>query len=270
MTAPDPDDDWRALYALEREALEARLRRRAAPPGGPPPVAPRAAGARGARARLGGRPLLPEGFAWPRDDAGRALSFYGQIAFDELAHLDLERALPAAGTLSLFARVSGVPEPDCRWLERADPDDACHALAWFPPALPLRERAPPDGLPEGAAGLPLRPLDFEPAWDLAWYGAHDRAAIEACADPGDKVLGAPRGVWGRSDEIVDAWAERWDARSGGAPREMLERLREGPDVLLLQLDVRGGDHRGVVALGIRADDLRARRFGRAVLAFVYA
>ena len=76
--------------------------------------------------RFGGRPDLPDGVPWPEGPDG-PLAFLGQVALGEVATLDLERALPPAGTLLFFYNIV-----DYAWGTR--PDDRGKFAVLYAPA----------------------------------------------------------------------------------------------------------------------------------------
>lgn len=51
--------------------------------------------------KIGGYPLLPKGFEYPKFD-GQNLKFFCQIDFSEIASLDISNRLPSKGTLVIF------------------------------------------------------------------------------------------------------------------------------------------------------------------------
>ena len=96
--------------------------------------------------RMGGRPVLPAGMAWPTA-GGRALTHLATLALDELPDVEGRDALPAAGHLAFFADLTEAGE----LYDQVHPDDAegsdrmrvVHVAA----GAPAHEPAPPAGGP---------------------------------------------------------------------------------------------------------------------------
>jgi uncharacterized protein YwqG len=67
-----------------------------------------AAGAPAARSKLGGVPLIPDGFTWPRCQQ-RPLDFLLQIDLAETAPFDRDHLLPSSGLLTFFYDLKNLP-----------------------------------------------------------------------------------------------------------------------------------------------------------------
>ena len=82
------------LSAMEREAFTFRLQNRDLK------IA--------SNSKLGGEPLLPEGFSWPHSNT-RELDFLLQIDLSEIAQLNSSSLLPKSGVLSFFYDIENQP-----------------------------------------------------------------------------------------------------------------------------------------------------------------
>jgi uncharacterized protein YwqG len=164
---------------LERRAADvARLSRasirltRAASDGG-------AAGA----SRLGGAPDVPDGFAWPTWD-DRELAFLGQLDLAEVAAVDAELPLPAAGRLLFFydlerrpAGLSSAHRGSCRVVHL---DASVDGLAADERRAPVLRELPLELTRElmvpGAWSFPAEELELSPEEMDAWDELRERLA----------------------------------------------------------------------------------------------
>lgn len=122
--------------------------------------------------RLGGRPEVPPGFAWPRgeDCTGfwpeetvgyRSLAgFLAQVNLAEIAHTRAARDLPSTGMLSFFAFQDQ---------DENDPDTVGARVFYFPDASVLVPTEPPEELSGSNGLIPPRRLTFEETLDLPEY-----------------------------------------------------------------------------------------------------
>lgn len=129
----------------------------------PMPAADLPAGA----SKIGGRPDLPVGYAWPKGEECKAIynddtegverlaGFLGQINFAEIAHTQAMRDLPKNGLLSFFS-----------FQEDDDPDTIGVQVVYFPDSTGFVPTEPPNELTAGNEELPLQRLMFEETLDL--------------------------------------------------------------------------------------------------------
>ena len=276
--APAAGDAWRRLLEAEGlgahvAALEPKVRpavRLSTTPGGPFHLG---------QSRLGGRPDLPAGLAWPRY-ASAPLAFVGQIDLAEIPAGAGRGALPEGGHLWFFYVAD-----QSTW--GFDPKDAGSARVFYaPPGTALTTATPPKDLPEGgefkAAALAfesyedLPDLDADPPpvrlddGDSERY--HGIRAYLASADvsPSHKLLGHAQPVQSAMEgevALVTGGLYCGDPSCYRDPRsaKLLEDSHRWR--LLLQVDsddntsMMWGDA-GMLYFWIREDDLQARRFDR--------
>ena len=180
-----------------------------------------AAPGRGHESRLGGRPKVSEGFAWPVAQ-GRPLSLLGVLNLPMMTEVDPDGALRGRGYLNLFYDVERPELP-----EGACPDDAFRLF--HADANVFEERDTPSGAQQFATATfePLlqvsvpHPLEPEVAHLAERYGsklrrAHDEL-IEAAGVPRHRLFGWP-------DLVADPM------------RAALPKLRAGSWRLLAQFD----------------------------------
>ena len=152
---------WEAAFKLARPALrltETKVKEATLPDG---------------VSKLGGRPDLPPGFAWPTgrdckatyygdaDDTDRLAGFLGQINLDEIAHTQAAKVLPPTGMLSFFAFQDG---------ENDDSDAALGAKClYFPDVAALVRTKPPKALTVANKRMQARRLSFEETLSLPEY-----------------------------------------------------------------------------------------------------
>jgi uncharacterized protein YwqG len=222
--------------------------------------------------RIGGAPWQPSGTDWPRGPGGQRLLFLAQVNFADFPPLP---DYPESGLLQIFVPREG---RDIAWIE---PTDTAHVLRWYPePQDGHLAEIPPkmlssDCLPfasEAArrTGLALR--GEADALPPPPYSSHlaDMIPDEAQRMPeNDEVAGMLARKQSMERTLEDEYGTHW---IGGHPRFVQVDIREKPDyadldrvVLHIGSDeqVRIGDS-GEINVLIRADDLRTRRFERAV------
>lgn len=130
--------------------------------------------------KLGGRPALPRGAAWPRSDRG-PLRFFAQFDLADLHPTAGGRPLPAAGLLSFFT-YQNLPED-----RHGDP-----RVIFTPPGVDLGLLDPPDDLAEDL-GRPGRPATFK---------LRESLDLPQATEPWEERIGLPG----------DAAADRWEVR----------------------------------------------------------
>lgn len=214
-----------------------------------------------AATRFGGLPDLPVGVEWPRRD-GVPLEFLAQLDLGELAPLDLDGALPAAGRLYVFYDAEAQP-----WGERGQ--EAAWRVIYGEASSGFRPAAPPAGLRRTFTGVPLAASidvtlpDYEEAEidALKLADAQNDAYYELREEVGQMNVGVGtrHRVLGHPDAIQGSVAADVVTATGRGPAEAWR--------LLLQIDSDDGPgwmwgDAGSLYLMIHADDLRARRFDR--------
>ncbi|MGC4001370.1 MAG: YwqG family protein [Anaeromyxobacter sp.] len=225
-------------------------------------------------ARLGGKPGLPAGVAWPRSPRG-AMSFLGALDLAALHRAAPEAAagLPASGQLLLFYDAE-----EQRW--GFEPSDGAFFKLLHVPAASAARTAPKgaETFPERVLGAkPVRVLGDDPLPGAKLSDADADALYEHAAalapEPDHRVGGPPS--WIQDDGRLDA-AITAVGGSAGSPKQVEEARRTrspGPESewqLLWQLDsddaagFMWGDAGRLYVL-IRTADLRAGRFDRAWL-----
>jgi uncharacterized protein (TIGR02996 family) len=119
--------------------------------------------------KIGGRPDLPRGFAWPKgkeckaiyndDTTGveRLAGFLAQVNLAEIAHTQAAKDLPKAGLLSFFCFQD---------MEHDNPDVIGAKAVFFPDATGLVRTDPPEELTKGNTEMPAERLTFEETLDL--------------------------------------------------------------------------------------------------------
>ena len=132
--------------------------------------------------KLGGRPDLPPGFAWPtgRDckvnynglhESNRPAGFLGQISLDEIAHTQAAKVLPPTGLLSFFASV-----------DNDNPDALGVKCLYFPDVSALGRTKSPKPLTEANRRTQARRLSFEETLSLPLYPYYDIGGLRS-SDP---------------------------------------------------------------------------------------
>ncbi len=113
--------------------------------------------------RLGGEPVLPTDYPWPRW-RGRPQSFIGQVRLTDLGKLTQGQGLPSDGLLAFFYDSSQVV-----W--GFDPaDEGGSTVVWFPDDADLQVRRAPPELGEDGALFRPRAIGFVAEWTLPdWH-----------------------------------------------------------------------------------------------------
>ena len=237
--------------------------------------------------RFGGRPDVPEGFAWPswpgEDGGTHPLSFLAQFDCAALAPLDREGLLPKTGLLSFFYDAESQP-----W--GFDPADrGCARVFWFEDAA-LSPAPFPENLEEESRfptlGVSMREERSFPGWEdfcAAQPGGQDdadsfyeeRALLGAeDAENRSQLLGWPDVIQNSMPlecELVSRGHYLGGLWEDVSEEERLEAKTRavGEWRLLFQLDtveapgfeLMFGDC-GRIYFYIRKEDLKARRFDR--------
>lgn len=189
-----------------------------------------------AESRIGGRPAVPAGFAWPyysgkayRDTeaVSRPLSFLAQINLADLPELDTENSLPKSGVLSFFYELETM-----QW--GYDPADrGCARVFYFPDASALQEADFPADLADYAV-LPELAVNPEKHISLPEYGAFECGDSEwddfdecrrelgyAADEMGDytKLLGYPDVIQNPMEAECETVTRGW---SSGSPADTAE------------------------------------------------
>ena len=118
------------------------------------------------RSRLGGRPLLPTGYEWPRTDL-RPLDFLLQIDLADVWTHDHSHMLPTSGLLTFFYDLENQP-----W--GFDPKE----LDGFRVDLIRADNLVPTELPSREFALPERLLGFNPVITLPQFGSRSYDFLE--------------------------------------------------------------------------------------------
>lgn len=235
------------------------------------------------RSKLGGLPLLPSGFEWPRSQA-RPLDFLLQIDCVEVAPIDGQGMLPMSGLLTFFYdlenqpwgfdprqldgfRVMLIDDSDLVSTPLPGPELLPHELMLqFGPGLTLPHIGSRD-YARFEAEAHLRDeewdkyFDFLPAYELQCYppesGRHRMLGHSANVQ-GDMQLEAQLVTNGLYCGNATGWKD---------PRAKLLEPGAGDWLLLLQLDsddrqdLMWGDM-GMLYFWIRQNDLKAQRFDK--------
>lgn len=167
--------------------------------------------------RLGGEPVLPTGYTWPRW-RGRPQSFIGQVRLTDLGKLTHEPGLPPDGLLLFFYDSSQVV-----W--GFDPaDEGGSTVVWVPDDADLEVRKAPPELEEDDALFRPKAIGFVPEWTLPdWHSPEiDEIGIRAAYRAGRK-------------EVVDRYHQLCERLSGyehtphhrlfGAPDQIQDDMR---------------------------------------------
>lgn len=175
--------------------------------------------------KLGGRPDLPKGVAWPayEDDEDRKLPFLLQVNASDVAKYDLEGLLPKKGLISFFAET--IPDTlDTSKVLYSDPAKKLTRQEW-PEDLVDRKSEE-----DFVAQLPEYELTFYPTWTLP-----STEYLSAFAHPTDKDRAALRSI----DEMLHSKDPKRSSttRILGWPDNVQGEFVSSPkDVVLLQLD----------------------------------
>ena len=236
------------------------------------PVAPGAS-------KLGGLPDVPAGFEWPQLK-GKPLGFIGQLRCADLPAAGLEALWPTDGMLHFFYDVEEQP-----W---GGDDIAAETpfVRYTETTSELRPARPPSGAPTGFI-LPQFGLEPEVVPTLPDFQAPETSAlgftdaeVEAYIEIHSSYRDSFRGggpdhqVGGHADNVQGDVRVEFEVYTNpdADPRTKEDWIaaegRAKDWRLLLQVDtdndlgVMWGDA-GMIYFGIRADDLRRRRFNRA-------
>jgi uncharacterized protein YwqG len=235
------------------------------------------------RSKLGGLPLLPTSYSWPRSSQ-RDLDFLLQIDLAEIADLDPTEALPPSGILSFFYDLENQP-----W--GYDPTHLDFFRVEFFPEQLLSTNPPPGTTTE----IPERSLTFSRALTLPhpWSRPFDRLQLEcqltkaeirqycdflAVYDaqsypddrPSHRLFGHSENIQGDMQleaQLVSNGLYCGDPSGYNDPKA--KELEAGADDWLLLLQLDSDDHAdlmwgdvGMLYYWIRSDDLINRRFRR--------
>lgn len=119
--------------------------------------------------KIGGRPDLPKGFAWPKGSECKAIynddtkgveelaGFLAQVNLAEIAHTQAAKDLPETGLLSFFSFQD---------IENDNPDVIGAKASYVPDANRLVRTDPPEPLTEGNTEMPTERLTFDESLDL--------------------------------------------------------------------------------------------------------
>jgi uncharacterized protein (TIGR02996 family) len=119
--------------------------------------------------KIGGRPDLPPGYAWPKGKECKATyndettgveelaGFLAQVNLAEVAHTQAAKDLPKSGLLSFFSFQDG---------ENDNPDVIGAKAVYFPDATGLARTDPPEPLTQGNTEMPAERLTFAETLDL--------------------------------------------------------------------------------------------------------
>ncbi|MEV0682685.1 YwqG family protein [Nocardia sp. NPDC050378] len=211
---------------------------------------------------LGGAPVLPEGFDWPRTE-GHYYEHVATIDLGKLPAIDLN--LPDAGTISLFHDGGGI-------------------VCWFPAGVATTEADIPSRLVDQRRAYPRIPLtcriiptlptcyemplpaldDWEDEFDELLFEAAEKfdAARSAVTEPWHQIGGWSYQIQGENDRGV---------LPGSAAEQRFYSHRDLPEgqLLLVQIDHDGGNGIGFGDMGmfycfIAPEDLAAGNLGAAV------
>lgn len=249
--------------------------------------------------KIGGKPLLPEGFEWPyytgtdyldKNPKKRPLSFLAQFNMSEIAPLDKDNMLPKSGMLSFFYELETM-----KW--GFEPDDLNAArVYYFPEISELKPGEFPEDLPEK-----YQVTEFEvscnehisipeyteyktymcdefPKWDV-----YDECSSAAGYDPDE--WGEYSKFLGYADVIQSPMQEECEALSRGyrqgcpedyaaIPEDVKLDIKEKAKdwVLLFQMGTIETDHYelmfgdcGHIYFWMKKDDLANRNFDKAWL-----
>ena len=233
------------------------------------------------RSKIGGRPDLPAGLAWP-EPQGKPLPFFAQLALDELAPFEEQGLLPKDGWLVFFAAPSEFFRMDLDeswdWKVLHLPAGSELVPRELPAAIPANDRYAECGLeisledslpglesPLGKSlGLASGPAtDAYEALQLALAGGEDQTGKRYVHHAIHRVLGWPDAV--QADPLWESESAVTPLKPGGAERSAKVARGVADWVLLLQVDsdnhpnTEFGDM-GRVYFSIRKQDLAARAF----------
>jgi uncharacterized protein YwqG len=248
----------------------------------------------GAGSHLGGEPLLPDGFEWPRW-RGKPMSFIAQIKLADLGEHAAAFGLPLDGLLTFF-----YDSTQTSW--GFDPaDKGSSVVTWFPGDRELHQRPSTQLLPSGSRFAHLD-LSFAVQWTVPQFGSielewDERGAGRPVGESGDpfeletimsleSLLAGDDTVrhrmFGYPDQIQDEMRTECELVTNGIytgdssyasdPRRAALEANGAMWQLLLQVDsderlgTMWGDG-GRIYYWIREDALRDRAFDRVWLVF---
>ncbi|MDF2694303.1 MAG: hypothetical protein K0S65_2686 [Labilithrix sp.] len=228
------------------------------------------AGAPVGSSKLGGRPDLPDGVAWPtyEDDEDRMLPFLLQVNAADIAKLDLEGLLPKKGLLSFFAETI--------------PDELESAKVLYSDGSKRRKRRDwPEDLVDRktevdfVAQLPEHTLSFYSTWTLPSV-----EYLEAFAELGE----ADRTVLREIDAVLHSKDPKGSSttRILGWPNNVQgEIVTSAKEIVLLQLDADMSAPKGAIAtmfgqwggglvhVVVGQNDLAKGKLGKAAVMLAY-
>ena len=194
------------------------------------------AGLRLGGSRLGGRPDLPTGAAWPTQD-GRPLVFVGQVDLGDVAPADVTGLLPTSGLLTFFYALVHDPASAVVASVVFSAEGTALARLDFPHALPVQDR--------------MRAIPLMPEPDITVHPE------EVLPEPASWNAQVTWECYGFEDGVPPRH------RMLGYPDLIQPQPQIGRHLLLLQVDMYhlpGGS--GILYFVIPPEDLRARRFDR--------
>ncbi len=203
--------------------------------------------------KLGGRPDLPPGFAWPTGHDCKANShmsdsdvhaypdglagFLGQINLGEIAHTQAAKVLPPKGLLSFFAYEDYEGEEPCTLGARC---------FYFPDVTALARTKPPRQLDEANRRMQAQRLSFEETLSLPEYpysgsGPQDSwrkwgGVIEV--DPVHAAAALSQGLWDLSGVTLLGYGHRTNGTDNRMPewRHLITLTSQGEWYLYLTLE----------------------------------
>lgn len=222
------------------------------------------------RSRIGGPAVLPRGVSWPVRE-GRPLSFVALVDLAELPAFPGRRRLPATGTLTFFAALERLFEP-----ERGNRPGRRLRVFYRPARVPLDDarrprptRPPPPDVGVEDATVPSVPIGFRPLLTLVdslFLADFPRYRL---GEAGERAYERASGEWERRSGVPPYGAPGGPiAQNGvlGIPNAVQDDPRAPGQLTLLTLlpDTVGGSFldAGSVSFLIDEDDLRARRWDR--------
>ncbi|WP_026912904.1 DUF1963 domain-containing protein [Patulibacter minatonensis] len=222
------------------------------------------------RSRIGGPPVLPRGTRWPVRK-GRPLSFVALIDLAELPQFPGRRRLPATGTLTFFAALERLFEP-----ESGNRPGRRLRVLYRPARVPLEDatkprptRRPPPDVGIEDATVPSVAVGFRPRLTLVDSLFLADAPRYRLGEAGERAYERTIPEWNRRSG-VPSYDERGSELAEhavlGIPTTAQDDPREPGQLTLLTLlpDTVGGSFLdgGSVSFLIDAQDLKARRWSR--------
>lgn len=222
------------------------------------------------RSRIGGPAALPRGVAWPQRK-GRPLAFVALVDLAELPAFPERGLLPRTGTLTFFAALERLFEP-----ESGNRPERRLRVFYRPASTPIvparRPRPtgppPPDAYEDGGV-LPSLPIAFRPALTLVdslFLADFPRYRL---GERGEKAYEAASEEWARRSGVPSFGAPGGEIATNsvlGIPEAIQDDPRERDEVSLLNVIpyTFGGEFLdgGSVTFTMRRKDLIARRWSR--------